>query len=56
MLGKGNEIKTIEMTPAGENTLVGAIAEPIQGKFRATVMLRLAGSEVGKGRFNLDPQ
>ncbi len=55
VLAKGNERKSIELTPAGENKLAAKAEFPVEGKFRATVTLRNAqGGEVGKGRYNLD--
>ena len=54
VLAKGNQQKTVELAPAGENRLIGKIDFPIEGKFRATVTLKTASGEVGKGRYNLD--
>lgn len=54
VLAKGNQQKTVEMKPAGENRLVGAVDFPVEGKFRATVTLRTASGEVGKARYSLD--
>ena len=53
VLAKGNQQKSLELAPAGENKLVGKIDFPIEGKFRATVTLKTASGEVGKGRYNL---
>ena len=54
VLAKGNQQKTVEMRPAGENKLVGAVDFPVEGKFRATVTLRTAAGEAGKARYSLD--
>lgn len=54
VLAKGNQQKTVEMIPSGENRLVGKVDFPVEGKFRATVTLRTAAGEAGKGRYNLD--
>jgi nitrogen fixation protein FixH len=54
VLAKGNQQKTVELAPAGENMLMGKIDFPIEGKFRATVTLKTASGEVGKGRYNLN--
>ena len=54
VLAKGNQQKTVEMKPAGENRLVGAVDFPVEGKFRATVTLRTASGEVGKARYSFD--
>jgi len=54
VLAKGNQQKTVELAPAGENKLAGKIDFQIEGKFRATVTLKTASGEVGKGRYNLD--
>lgn len=55
VLARGNEQKTIELTPGGDNKLVGKVDFPFEGKFRATVTLRSASGEIGKGRYSLDP-
>jgi nitrogen fixation protein FixH len=54
VLAKGNQTKTVELTPAGENRLAGKIDFATQGKFRAAVTLRSPAGEVGKVRYNLD--
>ncbi|MBX9934310.1 MAG: hypothetical protein K2Y56_22805 [Methylobacterium sp.] len=54
VLAKGNQQKTVEMIPSGENRLVGKVDFPVEGKFRATVTFRTAAGEAGKGRYNLD--
>jgi hypothetical protein len=54
VLAKGNQQKSITLTPAGENQLAAKIDFPVEGKFRATVTLKTASGEVGKGRYNLD--
>jgi hypothetical protein len=54
VLAKGNQQKTMELAPAGDNKLLGKIDFPIEGKFRATVTLKTTTGEVGKGRYNLD--
>jgi hypothetical protein len=54
VLAKGNQQKTVQLTPAGDNKLAGKIDFAVEGKFRATVTLKNAGGEVGKGRYNLD--
>ena len=54
VLAKGNQQKTVELTPAGNNKLAGKIDFAFEGKFRATVTLKNASGELGKGRYNLD--
>jgi hypothetical protein len=54
VLGKGNQQKTIELKPAGENKLATKIDFQVEGKFRATVTLKNASGEVGKGRYTVD--
>ena len=54
VLAKGNQQKTVELAPGGDNRLVGKVDFPVEGKFRATVTLKNAGGEIGKGRYNLD--
>lgn len=54
VLAKGNQQKTVDMKPAGENKLVGTVDFPIEGKFRATVTLRNASGEAGRARYSVD--
>lgn len=54
VLAKGNEQKTVELKPAGDNKLAGKVEFALQGKFRATLTLKSGAAEVGKGRYNLD--
>lgn len=54
VLAKGNQQKTVEMKPAGDNRLAAAIDFPVEGKFRATVTLRNGAGDVGKARYSLD--
>jgi hypothetical protein len=54
VLAKGNQQKTVQLVPAGDNKLAGKIDFAVEGKFRATVTLKNAGGELGKGRYNLD--
>ena len=54
VLAKGNEQKTVELKPAGDNKLAGKVDFPYEGKFRATVALRTAAGEAGKARYSLD--
>jgi nitrogen fixation protein FixH len=54
VLAKGNQQKTVDLTPGGDNKLVGKVDFPIEGKFRATVTLKTAAGEIGKGRYSLD--
>jgi nitrogen fixation protein FixH len=54
VLAKGSQQKSVDLAPAGENKLTGRFDFPVEGKFRATVTLKTASGEVGKGRFNLD--
>ena len=54
VLAKGNERKTITFKPAGDNKLAAVIDFPIEGKLRATVTLRGAQGEVGRGRYAVD--
>ncbi len=54
VLAKGNEQRTVELKPAGDNKLSGKVDFPVDGKFRTTVTLKSVKGEVGKGRYNLD--
>lgn len=54
VLAKGNEQKTIDLKPSGENKLSGKVNFPVEGKFRATVTLKTPSGEAGKGRYNLE--
>jgi hypothetical protein len=54
VLAKGNQQKTVELAHAGENRLVGKLDFPTDPRFRATVTLRNAKGEIGKGRYNLN--
>lgn len=54
VLAKGNEQKSVELSHAGENKLVGKLDFATDARFRATVTLRAPEGEVGKGRYNLD--
>lgn len=54
VLAEGNQQKTVDLNPAGDNKLTGKANFPVAGKFRATVTLKAGGTEVGKGRYNLD--
>ena len=55
VLAAGNERKTVELKPAGDNKLVAKVEFAVEGKFRATVTLRNAqGGEVGKNRYSVD--
>ena len=54
VLARGNERKTVELKPAGDNKLAAPINFQVEGKFRATVTLRNAQGEVGKGRYAVD--
>ncbi len=54
ILAKGNQQKTVELKPAGDNKLAGKIDFPVEGKLRATVSLKTAAGEAGKGRYSLD--
>lgn len=42
------------MSAGGDNKLVGKADFPVDGKFRATITLKTAGSEAGKGRYTVD--
>lgn len=55
VLTQGNERRSIELKPGGDNKLAGKAEFPVGGKFRATVTLRDAqGGQIGKGRYSLD--
>ena len=53
-LARGNERRTMEFRPAGENRLAARVDFPFDGKFRATVTLRGPGGDLGQARFNVD--
>ncbi|MGA0594312.1 hypothetical protein [Enterovirga sp. CN4-39] len=54
VLAKGNQQKTVELKPAGDNKLAAKIDFPVEGKFRASLTLKKGTAEVGKARYNLD--
>ena len=54
VLAKGNQQRTVEMAPSGDNKLAGKADFPVDGKFRATITLKTAGAEAGKGRYTVD--
>ncbi len=55
VLARGNERRTLEFRPAGGNRLVAPVEFAVDGKFRATVVLRGPGGDLGTGRFTIDP-
>lgn len=55
VLARGNEQRSVELSPSGENRLAARLEFPVDARVRATVTLRAAaGSEVGRGRFTFD--
>lgn len=54
VLAQGNQQRTVELTPGGDNKLIGKIDFATDSRFRATVTLRNAKGEIGKGRYNLN--
>ena len=54
VLAKGNQQKSVELKPGGENKMVGKMDFPIDDKLRATVTLSSGSTELGKGRYSLD--
>lgn len=54
VLAKGNQQKTVELKPAGDNKLAARIDFPVEGKFRASLSLKKGTAEVGKARYTLD--
>lgn len=54
VLAKGNQQKTVELVPAGDNRLAGKVDFPVEGKLRATVALKTPAGEAGKGRYSVD--
>lgn len=55
VLASGNQQRTVDLRPAGENRLAGRVEFQVDGRFRATVTLRDAGgAEVGRARYTLD--
>jgi hypothetical protein len=54
VLAKGNQQRTVELTHGGDNKLVGKLDFATDTRFRATVTLRNAKGEIGKGRYNLN--
>lgn len=55
ILARGNEQRSVDMTPAGENRLAGLLNFPVDGRVRATVTLRAAsGTEIGRARYTVD--
>ena len=51
---KNEQQKTVEFKPDGEHKLTGKADFQVDGKFRATVTLKIGSREVGKGRYNMD--
>lgn len=56
ILAKGNQQKTVELQPAGDNRLAARMDFPVEGRFRASLTLKKGAAEIGKARFNLDPK
>jgi len=54
VLAQGNQQRTVELKPTGDNVLSGKYDFAIEGKFRATVSLKSKDKEIGRGRFNTD--
>lgn len=55
VLARGNEQRSVDLAPSGENRLAGPLNFPVDGRVRATVTLRAAaGAEVGRARFTVD--
>lgn len=55
VLASGNQQRTLELRPAGENRLAGRVDFRVDGRFRATVTLReTSGAEIGRARYSLD--
>ncbi len=54
VLAKGNEQKTVELKPAGDNKLAGKVDFPLDAKIRATVSLKAGTTDAGKGRYTLE--
>jgi len=55
VVAKGNQRRTVEFKPAGENRLAAPLGFPVEGKFRALLTLKNAqGVEIGNARYNID--
>ncbi|MGG5811635.1 hypothetical protein [Falsiroseomonas sp. CW058] len=55
VLARGNDQRSVDMAPAGENRLAARLDFPVDGRVRATVTLRgTGGAEVGRARFSVD--
>jgi len=55
VLARGNEQRSVDLAPAGENRLAARLEFPVDGRVRATVALRAAaGTELGRARFAVD--
>lgn len=55
VLARGNEQRSVDLSPSGENRLAARLEFPVESRVRATVTLRAAaGSEVGRARFTFD--
>lgn len=54
VLAQGNQQRTVELKPTGDNVLSAKYDFTIEGKFRATVSLKSKDKEIGRGRFNTD--
>lgn len=55
VLARGNEQRSVELSPSGGNRLAARLEFPVEARVRATVTLRAAtGSEIGRGRFTFD--
>lgn len=55
VLARGNEQRSVELNPSGENRLAARLEFPVDARVRATVTLRAAaGPEVGRARFTFE--
>lgn len=54
VLAQGNQQRSVELKPVGDNVLSAKYDFAIEGKFRATISLKSKDKEIGRGRFNTD--
>ncbi|OJY37058.1 MAG: hypothetical protein BGP06_19580 [Rhizobiales bacterium 65-9] len=54
VLAKGNEQKTVTLAFKNGNQLAGNYDFQVEGRFRASILLKKDDKDIGKGRYNLE--
>lgn len=54
VLAKGNEQKTVTLLFKSDNQLAGKYDFQVEGRFRASIVLKKDDKDIGKGRYNLE--